>query len=89
MGCARCNQLEIDVRDLLSEMNITAASGSHDFKEIARYNLLGSPLWSLIIRLFQSATFLRKAKSVNGLSKRTSAPAKIRLIFLYFWQSGQ
>jgi len=44
MGCARCNQLENDVRDLLSEMNITAGLRHvTDFKEIARYNLLGSP----------------------------------------------
>jgi hypothetical protein len=44
MGCARCNELENDVRDLLSEMNI-AAGLRHvsDIKEIARYKLLGSP----------------------------------------------
>ncbi|MFA5322544.1 MAG: thioredoxin family protein [Smithella sp.] len=44
MGCARCDQLENDVRDLLSEMKI-AANLQHitDLKEIARYNLLGSP----------------------------------------------
>lgn len=44
MGCARCDQLEKDVRDLLSEMNL-AASLRHvtDVKEIARYKLLGSP----------------------------------------------
>jgi hypothetical protein len=44
MGCSRCDQLENDVRDLLSEMKI-AASLRHvaDVKEIARYKLLGSP----------------------------------------------
>lgn len=44
MSCARCDQLEKDVRDLLSEMNI-AAGLRHvsDIKEIARYKLLGSP----------------------------------------------
>jgi hypothetical protein len=44
MGCARCDQLEKDVRNLLSEMQI-AASLRHvdDIREIARYNLLGSP----------------------------------------------
>jgi hypothetical protein len=44
MGCARCDELENDVRDLLSEMNI-AAGLRHvsDIKEIARYKLLGSP----------------------------------------------
>ena len=44
MGCARCNQLEDDVRNLLAEMKI-AANLFHitDFKEIARYGVLGSP----------------------------------------------
>jgi hypothetical protein len=44
LGCARCDQLEKDVRDLLSEMKI-AAGLRHvsDIKEIARYNLLGAP----------------------------------------------
>ena len=44
VGCARCAQLEADVRDILSEMQI-AADLRHidDFKEIARYGLLGSP----------------------------------------------
>ena len=44
MGCARCDQLEQDVRDILSEMNI-AACLRHvtDIKEIASYKLLGSP----------------------------------------------
>jgi hypothetical protein len=44
MGCARCDQMENDVRDLLSEMKI-AAGLRHvsDIKEIARYKLLGSP----------------------------------------------
>lgn len=44
MGCARCGQLENDVRDLLSEMKI-AANLQHvtDLKEISHYGLLGSP----------------------------------------------
>jgi hypothetical protein len=44
VGCARCSQLETDVRDLLSEMKI-AANLHHitDLKEIAHYGLLGSP----------------------------------------------
>jgi hypothetical protein len=44
MGCAHCNQLEDDVRDLLSEMKI-AADLHHitDLKEIEHYGLLGSP----------------------------------------------
>jgi hypothetical protein len=44
MGCTRCNQLESDVRDLLSEMKI-AADLQHitDIKEISRYGVMGSP----------------------------------------------
>ena len=44
MGCARCSQLEDDVRNLLSEMKI-AADLRHitEVKEIARYGVLGSP----------------------------------------------
>jgi len=44
IGCHQCNQLENDVRDLLSEMKI-AANFNHvtDLKEIAQYGLLGSP----------------------------------------------
>ena len=44
MGCARCSQLESDVRDILSEMKI-AADLQHitDLKEISRYGLMGSP----------------------------------------------
>lgn len=44
MGCARCSQLENDVRDLLSEMKIAAnLYRITDLKEIAHYGLLGSP----------------------------------------------
>jgi small redox-active disulfide protein 2 len=44
MGCARCSQLESDVRDILSEMNI-AADLRHvtDVREIASYGVMGSP----------------------------------------------
>lgn len=44
MGCTRCNRLESDIRDILSEMKI-AADLRHitDFKEIARYGVMGSP----------------------------------------------
>jgi len=44
MGCARCSQLEAEVREILSEMGI-AADLRHvtDFKEISRYGVMGSP----------------------------------------------
>ena len=42
-GCARCSQLESDVRDLLSEMKITAdLRHITDLKEIARYGVMGA-----------------------------------------------
>jgi small redox-active disulfide protein 2 len=43
-GCARCSQLETDVRDLLSEMKI-AADLRHitDLKEIERFGVMGAP----------------------------------------------
>ncbi|MFO7568218.1 MAG: thioredoxin family protein [Smithellaceae bacterium] len=43
-GCARCDQMQSDVRDLLSEMKI-AADLRHitDIKEIARYGVMGAP----------------------------------------------
>lgn len=44
LGCARCSQLEDDIRDLLSEMQI-AADLRHitDIKEIARFGIMGAP----------------------------------------------
>jgi hypothetical protein len=43
-GCARCSQLEDDIRDLLSEMEI-AADLRHitDVKEMARFGIMGAP----------------------------------------------
>ncbi len=44
LGCARCSQLENDIRDLLSEMQI-AADLRHitDVKEMSRFNIMGAP----------------------------------------------
>jgi hypothetical protein len=44
MGCARCDQLQADLRDVLSEMNI-AADLRHvtDVREISRFSVLGAP----------------------------------------------
>ncbi|MEQ8160034.1 MAG: thioredoxin family protein [Smithellaceae bacterium] len=44
MGCARCTQLESDVRDVLSEMAIAAdLYNITDLQEISRYRLMGEP----------------------------------------------
>jgi len=44
MGCARCDQLQSDLRDVLSEMDL-AADVRHvtDLREIARFGVLGAP----------------------------------------------
>ena len=44
MGCARCDQLQSDLRDVLSEMQI-AADIRHitDAKEISHFGVLGAP----------------------------------------------
>lgn len=44
MGCARCDQLQSDVRDVLSEMQI-AADIRHvtDIREISHFGILGAP----------------------------------------------
>lgn len=44
MGCARCTQLESDVRDVLSEMAIAAdLYNITDLQEISRFRLMGEP----------------------------------------------
>lgn len=63
MGCARCNQLEDDVRNLLSEMKI-AANLTHiiDFKEIARYGVLGSPALAINNKVVSAGEIPPKSK---------------------------
>ena len=62
-GCTRCTQLENDVRDLLSEMNI-AANLHHitDSKEIAQYGLLGSPALIINNKVFAVGEVPPKSK---------------------------
>ena len=63
MSCARCSQLEDDVRDLLSEMKI-AANLHHitDLKEIAHYGLLGSPALVINNKVFSVGEVPPKSK---------------------------
>ncbi|MBP1761723.1 MAG: hypothetical protein H6Q64_1265 [Firmicutes bacterium] len=44
LGCARCDQLQSDIRNVLSEMQI-AADLRHvtDIKEISRFGVMGAP----------------------------------------------
>lgn len=43
-GCAQCNRMEIDVREVMAEMEL-ASSLDHvtDLKEIGRYGVMGTP----------------------------------------------
>ncbi len=44
MGCARCDQLQSDLRDVLSEMKISAdLRHVTDIREISRFGVLGAP----------------------------------------------
>ncbi|MGV8057752.1 MAG: thioredoxin family protein [Smithellaceae bacterium] len=63
MGCARCSQLESDVRDILSEMGI-AADLRHvtDFKEIAGYGVMGSPALVINDKLVSAGEVPPKSK---------------------------
>lgn len=43
-GCARCTQMEIDVREVLAEMNLPGElQHVTDIREIGRYGVLGLP----------------------------------------------
>jgi small redox-active disulfide protein 2 len=43
-GCARCDQLEMDVMEAAAEMNLPAAVDHvRDIKEIASYGVMGTP----------------------------------------------
>jgi hypothetical protein len=63
LGCSRCDQLENDVLDLLSEMKI-AAGLRHvtDITEIARYKLLGSPVLVINNKVFSVGEVPPKSK---------------------------
>ena len=43
-GCARCDRMEMDVREVMAEMELAAALDHvTDLKEIGRYGVLGTP----------------------------------------------
>ncbi len=63
MSCARCSQLEDDVRDLLSEMKIAAnLHNITDLKELAHYGLLGSPALVINNKVFSVGEVPPKSK---------------------------
>ena len=63
MGCARCSQLLSDVLDILSELKI-AADLRHitDFKEIAHYQVMGSPTLVINNKVVSSGEVPPKSK---------------------------
>ncbi len=77
MGCARCNQLEDDVRNLLSEMKI-AANLTHitDFKEIASYGVLSSPALAINNKVVSAGEVPSKSKIRQWIIDATNPPDK-------------
>jgi small redox-active disulfide protein 2 len=77
IGCARCNQLENDVRGLLSEMKI-AANLTHitDFKEIARYGVLGSPALLINNKVVSTGEVPPKSKIRQWIIEAYNPPGK-------------
>jgi len=77
VGCARCNQLEDAVRNLLSEMKI-AANLTHitDFKEIARYGVLDSPVLVINNKVVSAGEVPPKSKIRQWIIEAYNPPDK-------------
>ena len=77
MGCARCNQLEDDVRNLLSEMKI-AANLTHitEFNEIARYGVLSSPALVINNKVVSAGEVPPKSKIRQWIIEAYNPPDK-------------
>lgn len=77
MSCARCSQLEDDVRNLLSEMKI-AANLHHitDLKELAHYGLLGSPALVINNKVFSVGEVPPKSKIRQWIIEAYNPPDK-------------
>jgi small redox-active disulfide protein 2 len=73
MGCARCSQLESDVRDILSELKI-AADLRHitDFQEIASYGAMGSPALVINNRVVAAGEVPPKSKIRQWITESCS-----------------
>ena len=77
MGCARCNQLEDDVRGLLAEMKI-AASLRHitDFKEIARFGVISTPALTINNKVVSAGEVPPKSKIRQWIIETYNPPDK-------------
>ena len=77
MGCARCSQLENDVRDLLSEMKIAAnLHNITDLKDIAHYGLLGSPALVMNNKILSVGEVPPKSKIRQWIIEAYNPPEK-------------
>ena len=76
-GCVRCNQLEKDVMDIVSEMNVQAdiehVSG---IKEIAAYGVLGLPGLVINGKVKSAGTIPTKAKIMGWINEAETGHSK-------------
>jgi small redox-active disulfide protein 2 len=76
-GCARCSQMEMDVREVLAEMKLPAELIQiTDFREISRYGVLGAPALVINDRVVSVGTTPHKNKIKAWLSDAASAERK-------------
>ena len=62
-GCARCTQMEIDVREVLAEMNLPGElQHVTDIREIGRYGVLGLPALVINDRVLSVGTIPHRNK---------------------------
>ncbi len=68
-GCAQCSQLEIDVREVMAEMRL-AGELLHvtDFREIARYGVMGVPALVINEKVYATGTTPHRAEIRAWLS---------------------
>lgn len=69
-GCARCTQMEIDVREVLAEMNLPGElQHVTDIREIGRYGVLGLPALVINDRVLSVGTIPHRNKIKEWLSE--------------------
>jgi small redox-active disulfide protein 2 len=69
-GCARCDQLEREVMEVLAEMSLSAdLQHVKDVKEIAQYGVMGTPALVINGKVMSVGTVPNKAKMKEWLSE--------------------
>jgi small redox-active disulfide protein 2 len=76
-GCARCSQMEADVREVMAEMEL-AGELSHmdDLREIARYGVLGVPVLVINDRVVCAGQVPHRSQIKTWLTEETSSAGK-------------